>query len=358
MGIASPIVGFLVDRLGPRKLMLFGVSLGGLSLILLSRVSSLPMFYAVIIMVSIGFSASSPVVMMTTVANWFRRRVSRAMGFLMVGFGLSGLMIPGIVWLIAEWGWRNAALLLGAGVWVVGFPAAMIIRHRPEDYGYLPDGQTQEEAIAQPLPADADFNVSRALRTSAFWLLALSIGLQSMVLQAVILHIMPYLTSIGLSRQVAAWIAMFIPLFSVAGRLGLGWLGDLWDKKVVLCLAFGLQTAGMIIFIYARSWSLFLPFLLLFGVGYGGTIPLRAAIQREYFGRTAFGGIQGLMVSVMTGLSILGPPLAGRVFDVTGSYHTAWVILSGALFLTIPLILGLRPPARKVTGLPSPGRPL
>jgi cyanate permease len=238
---------------------------------------------------------------------------------------------------------------------VIGLPAALIIRHRPEDYGYLPDGEAQEEVTAHPLPAEADFNVSRALRTSTFWFLSLSIGLQSLVLQAVILHIMPYLDSIGLSRQSAAWIAMFIPLFSVLGRLGLGWLGDIWDKKFVLCLAFGLQTVGMALFIYARTWSLFLPFLFFFGVGYGGTIPLRAAIQREYFGRAAFGGIQGLMVSVMTGLSILGPPLAGRIFDITGSYHIAWLIFTGALLLAIPLLLALRRPAERIKTPSSAG---
>lgn len=345
MGIASPIVGFLVDRLGPRKLILFGVLLSGLGFILLSRVSSLLMFYAVIIMISIGFSASSPVVMMATVANWFRRHVSRAMGFLMLGFGLSGVLIPGIVWLIAHHGWRTSAFVLGLGVWLVGLPAVLIIRHRPEDYGYLPDGESYTEAMVQTAAGEADFTISRAIRTSAFWFLSLSIGLQALVLQAVILHIMPYLSSIGIGRETAAWIAMFIPLFSVAGRLGLGWLGDVWNKKFVLCLAFVLQLTGMLIFIQARTWALFLPFLILFGLGYGGTIPLRAALQREYFGRSAFGSIQGLMVSVMTALSILGPPLAGWIFDVTGSYHAAWLIFTGALFLALPLILGLKRPA-------------
>ena len=344
-GLAAPLVGLLVDRLGPRKLIFCGALVAGMGFILLSRTSSLAMFYGACIVLSIGFSASANVVLTTAVAHWFHRRVSLAMGLMTTGFGMGGLLLPVVMWLINHYEWRTTLLLLGIGTWIIIPLLALVIRHKPEQYGYLPDG----DLIPAMENAESDtnmreFDAKQALRTRTFWLLSLSFAIRFMGVGAVILHVMPYLTSVGLASGSAVLVATFIPLLSIVGRLGFGWLGDVFSKKYVLALTAAFQTAGLLAFYYAPSlWALII-FLITFGLGYGGAIALRPAIQREYFGRNAFGSIQGASIAVMTIGGIIGPAFAGWIFDIRASYQLAWLILAIVTAIAIPLIMAIELP--------------
>ena len=140
MGIFAPLIGFLSDRYGARKLILVGVLAVGLGLILFSRTQSLLMFYGVILLMGFGAGGCTTVVTTTVVANWFKRNLGKALGLMSSGFGASGLMIPLIVWLIDTFQWRTTVLLLGVGFLVLGIPLAFVMRDKPEDYGFLPDG--------------------------------------------------------------------------------------------------------------------------------------------------------------------------------------------------------------------------
>ncbi|MCL0036212.1 MFS transporter [Dehalococcoidia bacterium] len=344
-GLAAPLVGLLVDRLGPRKLIFCGALVAGMGFILLSRTSSLAMFYGACIVLSIGFSASANVVLTTAVAHWFHRRVSLAMGLMTTGFGMGGLLLPVVMWLINHYEWRTTLLLLGIGTWIIIPLLALVIRHKPEQYGYLPDG----DLIPAMENAESDtnmreFDAKQALRTRTFWLLSLSFAIRFMGVGAVILHVMPYLTSLGLASGSAVLVATFIPLLSIVGRLGFGWLGDVFSKKYVLALTAAFQTAGLLAFYYAPSlWALII-FLITFGSGYGGAIALRPAIQRQYFGRSAFGSIQGASIAVMTIGGIIGPAFAGWIFDIRASYQLAWLILAIVTAIAIPLIMAIELP--------------
>lgn len=164
---------------------------------------------------------------------------------------------------------------------------------------------------------------------------------------AVGLHVMPYLIGIGFSQGVAATVAASAALISIAGRIGFGWLGDMMDKRKVIAIAYGLLGLGMLAFVYASTgWALLL-FVVAFGVGNGGTVPLRASIQREYFGRSAFGSIQGLIIAAMTAGGIIGPALAGWIYDSTGGYTTAWLSFAALAGLAIPMILLTRRPVKR-----------
>ncbi|HAZ32092.1 MAG TPA: hypothetical protein DCY61_05310 [Dehalococcoidia bacterium] len=349
-GLAAPLMGLLVDRLGPRKLIFSGALVAGLGFILLSRTDSLIMFYGASIVLSIGFSASANVVLTTAVAQWFHRRVSLAMGLMTTGFGFGGLLLPVVIWLINQYGWRTTLLLLGIGTWVIIPLLALVIRHKPEQYGYLPDGDflpVQENA--QTGTNEVEFDAKQALRTRTFWLLSLSFAIRFMGVGAVILHVMPYLTSVGLASGSAVLVATFIPLLSIIGRLGFGWLGDVFAKKYVLALTAAFQVAGLLAFYYAPSlWALII-FLITFGSGYGGAIALRLALQREYFGRSAFGSIEGTSMAVMTIGGIIGPAFAGWVFDIRASYQLAWLILAIVTAVAIPLIMALPQNHRQVS---------
>ncbi|MCL0034501.1 MFS transporter, partial [Dehalococcoidia bacterium] len=131
-GLAAPLMGLLVDKLGPRKLIFAGAFVAGMGFIMLSRTDSLIMFYGASIVLSLGFSASANVVLTTAVAHWFHRRVSLAMGLLTTGFGMGGLLLPVVIWLINHYDWRTTLFILGIGTWIIIPLLALGIRHKPE----------------------------------------------------------------------------------------------------------------------------------------------------------------------------------------------------------------------------------
>ncbi len=342
MGVLGPAMGFLADRLGPRTVVALCGVFSGAGLLLLSCTSSLAEFYAGFIILSVGFSGLGQVVTTTAVANWFRSKVGRATGLAITGYGAGGVLLLLMVWLIDQYGWRMSLAILGFSTWLVILPASLFLRHRPEQYGYLPDGGPASGGQPTDVYAAEEVTVAQALRTRTFWFLGLAFAIQFMVLNAVTLHVMPYFSDLGLSTKLAALVAMFIPLASVAGRLSFGWLGDLFDKRFILASALFLQALGLTFFCYGRALWQFIIFLTFFSPAFGGALALRAAMLRDYFGRQAFGSIQGLMMVVVTLGGIVGPAFAGWVFDVRGSYQLAWLSFIIATLAVAPLMLALR----------------
>ena len=344
MGIFAPFVGFLADRFGSRKLILWGTILVGFGLVLLSLTQSLAMFYGSFLIIAFGAGGCAVVVTMTVVANWFHRQVGIALGVMMSGVGASGLMLPFIVRLIDAFGWRTTFIILGLGMWILGIPLSFVIRNRPEQYGYLPDGAASSDSMPDIKTRNKGSNIGlrEALRKRSFWYINSIELIRMMTVLAVITHVMPYLSSLGISRSSGGLIAGAIPLFSIIGRFGFGWLGDAVDKRYVMALSLCLMSIGLLVFSYVEViWVVFV-FLLLFSPGYGGGMVLRGAILREYFGRDSFGKILGITMGCSAAGGIIGPTLAGWVFDTVGSYKSIWLIYCGLIGVTIWLIVRIR----------------
>jgi sugar phosphate permease len=134
------LAGYLIDRFGARAVTIFGVSVTRLGFFLLSRVNSLLVFYTTYRVIAVGTSTCLGVTPMTNIANWFIKKRGRAMGFYATGAGLSGLMVPLVTWLLHTYDWRTTLVILTVGMWLVGLPLALVLRHRPEKYGLQPDG--------------------------------------------------------------------------------------------------------------------------------------------------------------------------------------------------------------------------
>jgi len=351
VGILAPIVGLLIDRWGPRRLAFGGTILVGIGLILLSRTISLGMFYGSFALVAIGISGLSPTVVMTAVINWFRRRVGIATGIMACGFAFGGLLVPVIVRLIDAFDWRTAIFILGLGTWVIGLPLALLLRHKPEQYGYLPDGEQDNNVIpyqglAPTQTIDKDIGAKQALKSSVFWHVALALTCQYLVVSAVIVHVMPYLSSTGIARSTSSLVATTLPVISIIGRLGSGWLGDRFDKRRIATGSLAIMSLGLLFFSYASDEGMWLlvPFIILFGIGWGGNVTLRPALLMEYFGRSSFGAIHGFMMGMISLGSISGPLLAGWVFDSWGSYYAAWLAFACLIFAAL-VIMATTPPA-------------
>lgn len=349
-GLVAPVIGVLVDRWGPRRLVFGGALFTFTGLMLLSRINSLAMFYASFTLIALGMSCATTTVLMTAVVNWFRKNVGLATGIVSTGFGCGGLLLPVIVKLIDIYEWRNAVVILALGTLFTVLPLSFVFRHKPEQYGYLPDGQkegglTFDDGAEMSVAAGEGLKVKQALKSSAFWFITLAFTYFSLVVGAVITHVMPYLSSIGITRSMAGLVAAAVPITSIAGRLGLGWLGDRHSKRLIAAAAFGVVGLGAFCFGYADiagAWML-VPFLILFGVSYGGCIVLRASLVMEYFGRKSFGTIFGLILGINMVGSIVGPPIAGWVYDSWGSYQNIWFILAGLAGVALVALLAMRP---------------
>ncbi|MFH1932464.1 MAG: MFS transporter [Pseudomonadota bacterium] len=344
MGFIAPLVGFLVDRFGSRKLILYGTITVGLGLIFLSLTQSLAMFYVSFLLVAFGAGGCTVVVTMSAVANWFHKKVGIALGVMASGVGASGFFVPLIVWLIDVYGWRTTLIILGLGMWAVGIPLSFVIRDRPEQYGYLPDG----ESSVEPIPKleiqgrGVEIGLKEALKKRSFLYLCTAEAIRMIAVAAVIIHVMPYLGSEGVRRATAGIVAGAIPLFSIIGRFGFGWLGDVFDKKYVMVWALFLMGLGMLAFCYVQVTGVVFLFLLLFAPGYGGAMVIRGAILREYFGRDSFGKMIGILMGFGSIGGIIGPTLAGWAFDTLGSYNIIWLVFCGIIGLAIWLMLRIR----------------
>jgi MFS family permease len=357
-GIASPIVGWAVDKYGARVVIVIGAIISGLSFVMMPLVNSLLGFYLIYgIALSTGMSAMLYLPAWTVIAKWFRRRLSLAMAVLAVGAGLGGLVCaPASAFLIAEFGWRSAFVVLGVVIWIVAIPLALVVRNSPEEMGLRPDGDAPiDEAPERPghtphlepgdpdLLAPVEYTLRQALKSSAFWMLALAFFFFGMAHSTVTVHTVPALTDVGIPMQKAAFSIGLLTLVSIIGRLSFGFLGDYVTKRYLFMVAYALTGAGLLVLMNARTMGMVYVFIFLFGVGFGGTVPLMPAIRAEYFGRAALGKIQGFMNPVMMFAGAVGPIFAGYVFDTTGSYRISFMVTGLLTFCASVAVFFARP---------------
>ena len=330
MGILAPLMGFLVDRLSPRRVVFASVLLISLGLFVLSHTQSLITFYLSIIFLGFGTGGCTSVVLMTAVAKWFRKRLSLAMGIMVSGFGASGLMTPAVVWLIDTYGWRETLIIKAVAMLIIGLPLAAVIRSSPEHYGLEPDGiKSPPQSGSQPKPPpETSLSLRHVWRSSSFTCLLLVETVRFMAVAAVGLHVMPYLESLGIERSLAGMVAMGIPVFSILGRVGFGYLGDHIDKRRAFTFTLSAMSAGLLVFAWVGEiWTIVL-FLLLFPPGLGGGMVLRGATIRHSFGPAAFGTLLGAVMGAGALGGMIGSTLAGWSYDFFGSYHQIWYFLA------------------------------
>ena len=370
-GLEGPFVGWVIDKMGPRKMALFGAVVAGLGYLLLARMNSLLALYVLFGgVIAFGYNAGFSHAGTAAVANWFIKKRSRALGFYTLGAGVGGAtIVPLIGWLISQYQWRITVAIIGIGMWVIIIPLSFVLRHKPEQYGYLPDGEPPAEEQSPPKdnsapqasyietevethPDELDFTWREALGTASFWILLLGAGARSIGMSSVILHEVAYLTDIGISEVAAAVALGMMVAISIPGRIFFGWLGDRFDKRYVLIATYVLQAIGIFILANVKTIEQVYIFLVVFGIGYGGAIPIYIAMRGEYFGRKAFATIGGLMQMFLMIPTVIGPIFAGYVYDATGSYYTAFILFALLYLVGAGVIVFARRPIKK-RGLPT-----
>ena len=334
--VLGPLLGWLIDRWGARRMILAGVMIFALGFMALSRIDSLQGFYGAIIVIAIGASLSGYFPLTVAVVQWFERQRARALSAMGFGLAAGGLAVPAVAWFMQTFGWRATAFCSGLLLLVVGVPLAMAIKSRPEDHGQTPDGLPPAAPLAAdaggrspPPAAQREFTARQALRTRAFWLLALGHGVALLVVTAVNVHAITHLKQqLGYS---VAQASFFITLMTAgqAGGVGLGYLlGDRFEKRYVAAWCMVAHASGLLMLTYATGPVMLCAFAALHGVAWGLRGPFMQAIRADYFGRNAIGMIMGLSAAVIALGQIAGPLVAGAFADAFGNYRLGFTLLA------------------------------
>lgn len=343
----SPIVGRLYDSIGMRKVMIVGSALLSIALCSMIFVESLWLFYFLYgVVAAFGANAVGRIGQATIVANWFVKRRGLLMGITGVSIGLgTAIMAPVTRQLLDAFGWRNAFVAIGilTAVFVL-LPIMLIVkgRGRPEDRGFGADGGPLTDVAADADGADTqvtaqdDWTTSEALRTKTFYALAIATGLGFMADYMVLLHSTADFEDRGLSGAAAVSILSLATLSGAAGRLGFGWLADRISVKTGFGLLLGLQLIAMPIIIMGGTDTFMLySFAIIWGFGYGGASVFVPVAVANYFGRTSFGSIYGLITMVAGLCAAAGGVLAGWIYDTQNNYDIAWAICALAWGIAI-----------------------
>jgi MFS family permease len=352
-GLLGPIEGYFVDRVGPRRIMYIGIMICVLGFIALSFVDSLPMLYVAIVLgIVLGSSLGYHMPISLLIAKIFHERRSLAFGIFRMGPGLSGAIVPLVGAMIVWWGWRTAALASGCMLLAAGLPIAYLINRIAQA-----EDRDRELALATTAGAgsvthrslDPQFTLREVLRLKTFWFLSIAMALRHMVTEGVSVHFVILLVDRGWSTGAASTLLGISALIGAPARVGMGWLGDILDKrKLVMGLLLSLSVSVGVMGWAAGSVA-FTAFMIVYSLAYGGLASLQEPIRADYFGTKAFATIQGVSRSITTAGTFVGPVLAGLFYDFTKSYSVAFTIFAAVSLLSALLMFLAKPPVRQST---------
>ncbi|MSQ61034.1 MAG: MFS transporter [Dehalococcoidia bacterium] len=363
-GVLGPIQGWLTDRFGPRAIMRVGLLIWALGFASLSQVNSPVMFFVSVVLIAIGTGLGGFLSLAVSVVHWFERRRAIALGLLATGFALGGLLVPVVAASLESIGWRGTALLSAGLVLVVALPLSQLVRHRPEPYGYRPDGGrlTDDDregdaasGAAAALPAASggtSFTAREALRTPAFWYLSLGHGASLLVVSALMVHLIPHLRdSLGYSLQQAASVVSLLAFAQAVGTIAGGFGGDRFNKRTIVVFCMLGHVVALLLLAYASALWMVIAFALINGLAWGARGPLMQAMRADYFGPRSFGTIMGFSSLIMMVGMMTGPILAAVMVERTGNYEAGFTVLAGlALIGTFFFALARKPNAPVATG--------
>ena len=340
--VVGPVTGYLIDKLGPRRMVFIGFTITGFGFILFSQTTHIATFYVAYALIMLGTSAGSWLPMMTAINRWFNRLKGRAMAVAGEGSFLGGLLlVPVLAWAVdpAHHGWSVTSMWIGIVFLVAGWPLSRLIRERPENYGQRPDGDPPANASQRLAPSAAvattgftdgpEFTARQALRTRAFWFITFGHALSAMLTATLTVHMVPMLTDQGLSLQTAAYVWSVVMAVGMAFVLLGGYIGDRMSKNLAIFGFTILQVVGFLMAAFVDNLATAMVFAVLYGAGFGGRVPLTTAIRGHYFGNRAFATIMGISMAPLSLFTLTAPLFAAVMFDTRDSYSLAFLILGG-----------------------------
>ena len=349
-GLLNPLVGLTSDRWGPRILIVVcGVGVG-IGFALMSRVTELwqlYLYYGVIIGV---FTSFAWVPLTSIVTRWFAVNRGLVVGITATGVGLgSVVMAPLAQALISSFSWRMSFLIIGCLAVSIITPLSIFLKSPGLDRNALRhyDGKTEDGSKVIEAHSRPSLNPSQAWRTKCFWLLGAMHFVNLACTQMVMVHIVPHATDQGIPPMPAAAILSLIGMSSIIGRVSFGFISDRIGGKQSLLITLLVLFVAMFALLWVKELRFFYPFAIVFGLGYGGLVPIFPVIIGDYFGLRHQGAIFGANLFFACFGGALGPFFAGYVYDTTGEYSLAFLVVAIALLMAALMTSLLRPPEQQ-----------
>jgi MFS family permease len=353
-GIFGPLQGWLTDRFGPRVLIRTGMTIFGIGFLLFSLINSPVTFFLTFFLMAVGSSLGGYLPIGVAIVSWFRRRRALALSISSCGMSVGGILVQVVALALTHWGWRWTAFVSGTLILLIGIPLAQVVRHRPEPYGYLPDGDGPGErrpegvwgssAVGPPSPV-VNFTPGEAVRTRAFWCISLGHGAALLVVSAVMVHLIVHVTErLGYSLREGASVLALLTVVQLVAQLSGGWAGDRFSKRGIVVGCMVAHAAGLLLLAHASAFWMLIAFAVIHGAAWGIRGPLMSAIRADYFGAASFGMISGISSMVLMVGMMGGPLVAGILADRTGSYVPGFHILAALAALGSVFFVFATPP--------------
>jgi MFS family permease len=296
-------------------------------------VNSLLAFYTCIIVLSCGLSTANNPLLMAAVTGWFKKKnLGLATAITASGVLAGGLLVPIVTQLIDSLGWRKAMFLMGIGMWLILLPLALVLRRSPDTIVDLAEGKKVPTSDAgKSLPREPkNMDTKEALKSALFWTISLCFVCQMISLSAVVNHIMPFFSSIGVDRTRGSLIAGILPVITVAGRIGVGWMGDWVGNKMMAAMTMALTALGVLLLALIAGGTMWMvvPFMAVYSIGWGGAMPMLNGMLCDCFGSRNIASIAGFAGGALMAGVIVGAPLVGWIYDRSGNYRPAWFLLA------------------------------
>jgi MFS family permease len=332
VGLSSPLIGRLIDRFGPRRIilpcmMVFGCGIASLGLL----GSGLWQFYLTCFVIGVVGNGAAHLAYARSISTWFQRRLGMALAFVMVGAGLGAMVLPVVAQsIVTQFSWRVAYLSLGSLALLLGLPLS---------WHYIVDrGPRQKQS---PPIVHSGLTWQQGTRSLAFWIIVLVLFVSSISMNGAITHLSALLTDRGITPGDAALCASILGGLSVLGRIGTGWLLDRFFGARVALIVNLVTAAGVVALARANSFAAGALAAALLGIGAGGEAAITPYLLTRYFGLRAFSTLYGFTWTFHAAAGATGPVILGRAFDRTGSYSSLLIVLAIALSLAAAMNLFL-----------------
>ncbi|MFN8585643.1 MAG: MFS transporter [Dehalococcoidia bacterium] len=362
-GLAGFFIGPLVDKHGARPLMFVGTGVLSGSLLLISRVQAPWQFFLLqSVGVGIGISLVGGLVLNITMSKWFVLRRGWAIALGSTGISFASILIPlTLTRVVDNFGWRDGYVVLAIGAAILSVPVAFVMRRQPEDYGLMPDGRRSDGVGTSQADHDAitldrlnSYTRREAVRTRALWLLTLSFGCFGGGAFGVLIHGIPFVTEAGFTRSEAAFAASVAGMANLIAKFFWGYTLARFHVRTLWVGSFSGMIVGVGLMLLARETGQ-LPLMLfgffVWGLGFGGGVPLGEFIWAKYFGRVHIGAVRSIGMPIGIAFGAAGPLAVSTLFDATGTYTWAWLMLASVYVAGAVAVIVSREPPPKVTSL-------
>ncbi len=356
----APVIGPFVDRYGPRVLMPIGAVIVGGAMLATTQINAIWQFYLLRgVITSIGFTIMGALVSDTAINNWFIQKRGRALAISRLGNNISNIVFtPLTVFVLATSGWRTMFVIFAIVTWVVVLvPSALLMRRRPEDMGLHPDGiapdnggvsSNQDElssystrAASSPEPL---WNRREVLKTGSFWLLALSLGINSLAFQGINISLAPYIQDLGYGEAMLATVMTFRAAMAAGALPFVGFLAEHANRLSVRVIPFVIQSIAVFLLLLAEQPVFLWLGVALYGLGISAVTITQDVIWANYFGRLSIGTVRSMSYLVSFGFGAIGPIAINLVFDILDSYRPAFIVIIGFFAISAFVMGVVKPP--------------